>query len=138
MWRFFVHAYIWVTGTVLWLLWALVQTYLGGKGRHGHRQPFPAQADEPPSKGNCFSKALARFLWEGGTLHIHSSPRLPVWRAEWSPPRSTQRWHFEPLFPRKGRAGVWHTIWHYGKWKVTNVRNQVSDLDAGRRDHRQV
>lgn len=118
-WRVLLYAYLCTAGSLLWLMWAVVQTVALGRAHHPHVS-LGDPAEERPSISNCFFKAIWRFLWEGGTFSIVSSPRLPVWRAVWTPPKSTERWHFDPLHPKRGVRGIWHTFLHAGKWKVTN------------------
>ena len=128
MWRVLLYAYLCAFGSILWLGWAVVQTVARGRAHHPPIK-LGDPAEERFVRSNCFFWALRRFIWEGGTITIVSSPRLPVWRAEWSPPRSTERWHFEPTFPRRGVKGVWHTLWHHGKPKETSGRSR-SELAA--------
>lgn len=117
VWRRLLYAYLVVSGSLLWLLWALVQTlFLLGEGRHLPRRGAGKDpGEEGYSASNCFFWALGRFIDEGGEFTIRSSPRLPVWRAEWTPRGKRERWHFEPASPRRGLAGIWHTYWHAGR-----------------------
>ena len=117
VWRALLFAYCVLFGTALWLGWALVQTAARGRAHHPPTH-LGDPADERFSTSNCFFWALWRFINEGGEFVIRSSPRLPVWRAEWVD-RKGSRWHFEPTFPKRGVRGIWHTYWHLGKPKQT-------------------
>lgn len=115
-WRVPLYVYLWATFTLLWLAWAVVQTVLRGRGYHPPIHGIDP-SEEPVTRQSCVSWGLRRFINEGGTVHVYSSPRLPVWRVEWTHPKTHERWHFEPLFPQRGVRAVWHTFWHYGKPK---------------------
>jgi len=127
--RVLLFAYLCAAGSLLWLGWAAVQTVARGQARHPPRF-LGDPAEEGFTVNNCFFWGLWRFLNEGGTFYITSSPRLPVWRAEWSPPRSHQRWHFDPAYPRRGVRGIWHTFWHLGKPKVTHDTRTTHGIES--------
>lgn len=120
IYRALLFAYIWTCGTVLWLAWALVQTAARGNARMAVIGP-----DDPAHEGysyrNCFTWALWKWLSHGGTLQLTGSPRIPVWRTEWTPPGSHDRWHFEPRHPKRGIAGIWHSFIHEGRPRRSNA-----------------
>jgi len=118
IWRRLLYWYIVFAGTILWLGWVLLQTAFKGKLRHP-----PVDLGDPAleeaSTTSCFKWALWRFIQQGGELHLYSSPRIPVWRTEWTAPDGV-RWHFEPVKPRRGVPALWHSYWHKGKPKRMN------------------
>lgn len=120
--RLLLAGYICIAGSLLWVGWALIQTVAGGRLRH---QPLflGSPDDEPRRMGNCFFWAIWRFLRTGGVLVISVSPRVPVWRCSWAREYGADLWHFEPLRPRRGVTGIWHTFWHLGRPRVVVKRS---------------
>ena len=77
------------------------------------RSDFDDPLVEKASTQNCWSWTLKRFFLAGGAIVISHSPRAAVYRCEWIDP-SGRRWHFEPLKPKRGIAGIWHAYMHRG------------------------
>jgi hypothetical protein len=69
-------------------------------------------ADEAPSTQNCWSWSLKKFLYhKRGRLVIEFGPRR-VLRCMWQD--GDVLWHFEPVHPKRGVAGIWHSFLHKG------------------------
>ncbi len=80
------------------------------------RDHFDDPRTEPPSVQNCWVWAVKRWCQKGGWLVITLSPRVAVVRCMWAPQgKGGPLWHFDPLRPRKGLAGLWHAYLHEGR-----------------------